>query len=174
MSEQPKTTEASKDTELSNAINETTNLVTIDPKPITEIIRDFIGNKKFSAKLSSGQIQTLNTLLQHFPHIFEDINVDIQKIIADKVLDFSDMPHFVMIAKTVTNTKIKELKAIKITKKDVADMIEALIIILIEMDIVSTGQSKDTYIELLKASMQLLDASIDLDDTVRMSCSCCW
>ncbi len=140
---------------------------------IIDIVNKFLTNKGLCVKLSTAQINILNIFIEHFPDIFSNITENIKLIIDDKVIDFSDLPHFVLLAKTITNTNIKELKALKITRRDVMDMIEALFIILIEMNVINTGNTKDTYIALLKASMQLLDASIDLDDTMSVSWNCC-
>jgi len=158
---------------ISAAINESTGLVEIDMRPISVLVKEFLANKELSVKLSSGQTTILNTVLQHIPTIFDDITKSVKAIIADKVIDFSDMPHFVLMAKTIANVNAKELKALKITRRDITDMIEALFIILLEKQIVDTGDKKETYIALLKASMQLLDASIDLDDTIRASWAWC-
>jgi hypothetical protein len=112
----------------------------------------------------------LRSVIEAFPTIIETIGKRILKILSDDVIDMNDLPTFILLIKDIINLNVKDLKKIKVTRSDIADMIESIMFILIDTNTIRTGDNKDSFLALLKLSMQILDASVNLNNTIGYCC----
>lgn len=130
----------------------------------------YLNGKNARIKLDKNGAQVLHKIIESMPKLIDDIGARILTIVSDDVIDMNDLPTFILLVKDIVNINVKDLKKIKVTRGDIADMIEAIIFILIDTDVIKTGDNKDSFLALLKLSMQILDASVELDKTIGCSC----
>lgn len=146
--------------------------VLLNNTDLTSLLTSYLDGKNARIKLNQNGAQVLRTVIQRLPSIIDDIGSHILAIVSDNVIDMNDLPTFILLVKDIININVKDLKKIKVTRGDIVDMIESIMFILIDTNMIKTGDNKDSFLALLKLSMQILDASVNLDKTI--SCfSCC-
>lgn len=152
--------------------SEVTSLNNVELEPISTIVQSYLDRPELRAKLSANQINILNVFLSAMPEMFDEITESIKKIVADNVVNVKDVPEFVNIVKNISNIKAKDLKKLKIVRRDIVDFAEAILLVIIDMDVVKLGDNKDEIVSLIKSCTVLLEASVNLSDTV--NCSWCF
>lgn len=133
------------------------------------ILKGFMDDARISVKLSKEQLHILSVLLDVVPDFFVKLGQHVSKIASDKVIDLNDLPEFILLAVDIMNIDTKTFKKFKITKGDAVIAIETIITLLIEEDVIKTGNKKSECLTLLKISMKMISAKINLDKTVS-----CW
>jgi|SaaInlStandDraft_5_1057022.scaffolds.fasta_scaffold38633_2 hypothetical protein len=124
---------------------------------------------KGNITLDKKTVNILTLVLNSCPAVIDDLNHHIIKIISDNVIDSKDLPQFILMFKDVINVNMKDLKKIKVSRSDVIILIESIINILIDTNVIKTGEKKDEIKALLSLSVQILDSSVNLSDNINCS-----
>ena len=140
---------------------------------VLDTVKSYIGTKNVHANLDPGAIDIITRVLDQFPQLFDKINNSIRAVMEDGVFDANDIPTLVLMVKDVINVDKKELKKLKVTRSDAVSMLEGVLIILIEEDIIKAGDKKDSMKSLLRLSVRILEAGVDLDETINCGWLCC-
>lgn len=149
---------------------EVTSLNNVEIESISTIVQLFLDRPDLRVKLSTNQINILMIVLNEMPEMFEEITESIKNIAADNAVNVKDVPEFVNIVKHVSNINAKDLKKHKIVRRDIVDFTEAILLVIIDMNVLKLGDNKEEIISLIKSCTILLETSINLSETV----SCIW
>jgi hypothetical protein len=137
-----------------------------------QLLSTFLKSNKSSIVLNVTTAKTLRHVLNCCPKIIDNLNTHIVNIISDDVIDSKDLPQFILMFNEIINANIKDLKKIKVTKSDLVSLIESIMLILLETDVIKTGEKKEEFKALLNLSVQILDSSINLSETVTCNWKC--
>jgi hypothetical protein len=153
---------------------EQTNLgdigLTLAEQILTSLLND---TDSISLKMSRDNIRLVRELNKIMPTFVKSIVDDILTIIGDNVLDVKDVPPLINICKNVINANYKELKKIKVTRKEIIDFSGELIHAIISHDSIKI-KDKTQVLAMLASCIALLEATIDVSETIRVSCfGCC-
>lgn len=141
---------------------------------LVALLQSFIGDRTVSIKISNNQLRILTLLLEVMPDFFGKMANHLTKITSDNVIDMNDLPEFLLLVTELINMDVKSFKKLKLTRGDVIDAIEAIIVLLIDQDVIKTGKNKDMFLTLLRVSVKMLDAKVNLDKTIMCSWfTCC-
>lgn len=140
---------------------------------VLETVKSYVGSKNAHLNLDPVAIEIINRVLDQFPELFERINDSIKSVMVDGVFDANDIPTLVLMVKDVINMDKKILKKLKVTRSDAVSMLEGILIILIEENVIKAGDKKDSMKSLLRLSVRILEAGVDLDATINCNWLCC-
>lgn len=135
-----------------------------------------IDKLKLKINIKPESIMLMQKIALLFPDLLEDIDKSIADIIADNVLDSSDVPKLMVLIKNVYKkfNDSKRLKSIqKVTLDDSINFIKNLILILIEYEHIKV-KDKDTVIIVIDLCIDLLTTSIDVSETLFDSIKSCF
>lgn len=134
-----------------------------------DIIMSGLNDPNIKLKLGSNDIQLVEQVIDLFPDLFNDIAIDFRAIIEDGSVDVQDIPRFISMATKLINLRKKDFKNLKFTRRDITSLIEAVLIIMIEQNLVPVNIDKEKFIQLTRSCMVLLNTTIDLDETINCS-----
>lgn len=133
---------------------------------LVTLMKGFIVDENISIKLSTQQLHIISVLLNDMPDFFGKIEEHLKKITSNNVMNLSDLPEFVLLLTETLNADTKSFKILKITRRDAIDVIEAIIYLLIDQNIIKSGDQRETFVTLLRLSMRMIDIKINLDKDV--------
>ena len=137
---------------------------------LLDMLKTFVEDKNLKVDISNKSVYILKMLLECMPDIFNKIGSDISEICEDRILDVHDIPIILNLISNIFNINTKSLANLKITKKDVINVIETIIFILIDQNIIKTGENKNTCLIILKASCVVLNIDISVPKKSWWSC----
>ena len=164
MSNDTPLTETNKEVNMTNILLSNTLL--------GDLLSNFFITKNTQVKLEPKAVIVLKRVLVDCPILIDNIDVHIKAIVSDNIIDAKDIPQIILMLKEVINVNIKDLKAISLTRQEAVTLIETIIFILLDLNVIKCGNNKDELMVLLKLSVQLLDSSIDLSNSI--NCTSWW
>lgn len=140
---------------------------------ILETVKSYINSKNVHLNLDSKTIEIINLILNQYPELFGNINDSVKSIMDDNKLDVNDIPALVLMIKDVINIDKNILEKLYITRSDAILVLEGVLIILIDENVIKTDGNKDSVKNLLKLSVKILEAGIELKTTIKKKWICC-
>lgn len=154
-------------------LTEETRLNEPDARIVFDTLNAYLDGRNVRVNIDGRSADVINRIMASFPNIITDMDNHVQKIISDKVIDMNDLPHLILMIKDVININAKDLKSIKVNRSEAVNFIKDVIFILIDTNVIKTNDNKDTILALLNLSVQMLDASIELNETIDCNKWCC-
>lgn len=140
---------------------------------VFETVKNYMDTKDVRLNLNNNTIYIINRVLEQFPELFQNIDKHINVIIEDGKFDINDVPQIVLMIKDIINGDVKKFKKLKIRRSDAILLIEGILTILIDCDVLKTGNNKDSIKTLLRLCVQILDAGVNLNETITCDWKCC-
>lgn len=131
-----------------------------------------INKLKASIHITDNTIQLIQLFLKYSPDMFTKIANDIDIILSDGILDFSDLPQIIVLIKDVYNINFKKIGK-KITVKESIQFIQDFILIIIELNYIMVID-KPKVIKIIESSVNLLSSSIQVAPSIFNLCKCCF
>ena len=140
---------------------------------VHKIVEDYIKTNTGRINIGIQSAEIITRIVESFPDILYDLDKHIVEIMADNVIDIYDVPKLILMVKDLVNVNAKQLKKIKIIREEGVIFVNDILFILIDTNVIKTGDNKDAVLELLKLSVTMLSASVDLDETIKCGWMCC-
>ena len=120
-------------------------------------------------------IAMLKNIMDKTPSFFDDLESDIKKIMADGVLDMSDVPTLVIMMKDICNLKMSDLtkEVKKITVDESIQLIHDVLLILIDSNYI-TVKDKQQVVKMIDTSILLLRSTIDTQASTASALKSCF
>jgi len=146
-----------------------------EPNIVYDCIVNFLHSKNSRLKLDNKSVEIINRIMMSFPSVISDMDTHVGTIMSDNVVDMNDLPQLILMAKDIINLNAKDLKSIKITRGESITFIKDVLFILIDSNVIKTQEgSKDSILALLNLSIQMLETTIDLSETIQYNKWCCF
>ena len=143
------------------------NLISLD---LHNLLSTYLKDKY---TLDDKSTKILQHVLTTCPKLITNLNEPILDIISDNVIDSKDLPQFIILFKNIINLNIKDLKKIKVNRSDMISLIKSIMFILLDTNTIKTGDRKEEFKTLLSLSIQILESSVDLSESITCSWKCC-
>lgn len=143
------------------------NLISLD---LHNLLSTYLKDKY---TLDDKSAKILQHVLTTCPKLITNLNEPILDIISDNVIDSKDLPQFIILFKNIINLNIKDLKKIKVNRSDMISLIKSIMFILLDTNTIKTGDRKEEFKTLLSLSIQILESSVDLSESITCSWKCC-
>ena len=140
---------------------------------VHKIVEDYIKTNTGRINIGIQSAEIITRIVESFPDILYDLDKHVVEIMADNVIDIYDVPKLILMVKDLVNVNAKQLKKIKIIREEGVIFVNDILFILIDTNVIKTGDNKDAVLELLKLSVTMLSASVDLDETIKCGWMCC-
>lgn len=127
-----------------------------------------LNDLKVKLNLSGEYLDLLKKISEMFPDLLGEIDVSISEIVADKVIDSSDVPRLIVLIKNVYKkfSDTKKLNTIQnITLEDSINFIKNLLLILIELEHIKVNDKANVLL-IIDLCVDLLTTSIDVTDSL--------
>lgn len=129
---------------------------------IIELIKDSIASKNASPKT----LETMNTLLLNELEMLKAMDKNLASIMKDGKIDMSDIPEVILLMKNTSNLYSSKLKTLKVSRGDLILFIREILVMVVSSELLNLND-KELYVKLIHSGTSLLEATVDLDDTVR-------
>jgi len=140
---------------------------------LIQLIQDFVLNQQKlnenTNTLSPEGLKTINVLLMHELNMLNEIDKHLTSIFKNGKMDVSDIPDIILLIKNVCNMYSPKLKKLNITRGELLKFIHDILIIVVKSDLTHI-EDQETCIKVINASTNVLEATIELDETI--SCFC--
>jgi hypothetical protein len=157
---------------LDSRVNEATSIIALLTILLAESNLSFLQTR---LTIHHNTISLLKIILNKTPSFFDDLESDIKKIMADNVLDMSDVPTLVIMMKDICNLKMSDLtnEVKKITVDESIQLIHDLLLILIDFNYI-TVTDKRQVVKIIDTSILLLRSTIDTQATTAYTLKACF
>lgn len=135
---------------------------------IIELIKDCIASKDASPE----SIETMNTLLLNELEMLKAMDKNLVSIMKDGKIDIADVPEIILLMKHTANLYSPKLKTLKITRGDLVIFIREVLIMVVSSELLDI-KDRELYVKLIYSGTNLLEATVELDETVRCK-GWCW
>ena len=164
--------------------NDTTDLENIiiqdvQPNVIVTLLTTLLTDEKIpelyeKLHVSKKTVELIKVLMDKSPDFFNDLENDVKKILADGVLDITDVPVMITMMKDICNINIPQLsKDIKkITVDESIQFIKDIVLVLIEYDHIKV-KDKDVVVKMIDVSIDLLKSTVVTSNAVASIFSRC-
>lgn len=129
---------------------------------IIELITQCVASKNAPPQ----SIETMATLLKNELDMLKEMDKNLTSIMKDGKLDMADIPDIILLMKHTSNLYSPKLKTLKVTRGDLIVFIREVLILVVSNEALDI-KNKDTYVKLIQSGTHLLEATVELDDTVR-------
>jgi len=140
---------------------------------VQSMVEDYIKTNTGRINIGIQSAEIITRIVESFPDILYDLDKHVVEILADNAIDIYDVPKLILMVKDLVNVNAKQLKKIKIIREEGVIFVNDILFILIDTNVIKTGDNKDAVLELLKLSVTMLSASVDLDETIKCGWMCC-
>ena len=127
-----------------------------------------LGEVQQKINIDGNTLVLMKKITELFPDLLGEIDESIADIVADNVLDSSDVPKLIVLIKNVYKkfNDSKKLKSIqKITLEDSINFIKNLLLLLIEYEHIKV-KDKENVIIVIDLCIDLLTTSIDVSESL--------
>ena len=127
-----------------------------------------IGEVQQKINIDGNTLDLMKKITELFPDLLGEIDDSISDIVADNVLDSSDVPKLIVLIKNVYKkfNDSKKLKSIqKITLEDSINFIKNLLLLLIEYEHIKV-KDKENVMIVIDLCIDLLTTSIDVSESL--------
>jgi hypothetical protein len=135
---------------------------------IVELIMECIASKKASPK----SIDTMNILLKNELEMLKAMDANLISIMKDGKLDMADIPDIILLMKHTSNLFSPKLKTLKVNRRDLIIFIREVLIMVVSSDLLEI-KNREVYVKMIHSGTDLLEATVDLDDTIRCNFRWC-
>ena len=158
---------------------ENINIQDVQPNAIVTLLSTLLTDEKIpelyeKLHVSKKTVELIKVLMDKSPDFFNDLENDVKKILADGVLDITDVPVMITMMKDICNINIPQLsKDIKkITVDESIQFIKDIVLVLIEYDHIKV-KDKDVVVKMIDVSIDLLKSTVVTSNAVASIFSCC-
>lgn len=136
--------------------------VTIDPMKellpdLIVFITKYIGTKSLKVKLNEAQLRVLNKVLTKYPQFFGELREPLLQILDDGKIDFTDIPEMIIIINKAAKMNLKKLK---LKSSDILTLIGTIMFMLVDSDVIHTGDNKQLYLNLINVTIRTLESNV--------------
>ncbi len=147
------------------------------PLSLLEFLRKHVVSSEFCEKLAvkvdDKVVVVLKKILEKTPDSLTKIADGIVSILSDGVLDTKDIPKLIMIVMELFNTDFRKVVDVSLNSQEIVQFVKFMIVLMIIHDFIKVG-NKETALEMVAMSSQLLElVVVPLDVVAKKSC-CCW
>ena len=152
----------------------------VQPNTIVTLLSTLLTDEKIpelyeKLHVSKKTVEIIKVLMDKLPEFFDDLEINITKILADGALDITDVPVMMMMMTDICNINIprlsKDIK--KITVDESTQFIKDIVLILIEYDKRVWVIEKDIVVKMIDVSITLLKSTVVTSNTVSSIFSRC-
>ncbi len=158
---------------------ENINIQDVQPNAIVTLLSTLLTDEKIpelyeKLHISKKTIELIKVLMDKSPVFFNDLENNVTKILADGVLDITDVPVMITMMRDICNINIPQLsKDIKkITVDESIQFIKDIVLVLIEYDHIKV-KDKDVVVKMIDVSIDLLKSTVVTSNAVASIFSCC-
>jgi len=151
----------------------------VQPNTIVTLLSTLLTDEKIpelyeKLHVSKKTVEIIKVLMDKSPDFFNDLENDVKKILADGVLDITDVPVMITMMKDICNINIPQLsKDIKkITVDESIQFIKDIVLVLIEYDHIQV-KDKDVVVKMIDVSIDLLKSTVVTSNAVSSIFSRC-
>ncbi len=158
---------------------ENINIQDVQPNAIVTLLSTLLTDEKIpelyeKLHISKKTVELIKVLMDKSPVFFNDLENNVTKILADGVLDITDVPVMITMMRDICNINIPQLsKDIKkITVDESIQFIKDIVLVLIEYDHIKV-KDKDVVVKMIDVSIDLLKSTVVTSNAVASIFSCC-
>lgn len=158
----------------SKIITTTSNMIPLPPQPesikvfpsIIQVLLVNMNKSNLSVQLNENEIDFLKELIMNHPETFQEINENLNSILADKKIDIQDIPQIILLISNAyhsisINNIFENVDIINVIQYTIDSMIDSGIIPLPQIELTIIKQVIDSSIKLLRLTLPTIETGIN-------------